>query len=57
MKTYNRELALFLSIALFLSATIRTVIKNVLDPGSTVAEWLDKRDYKPRNGFVDVKGF
>nr|WP_083432098.1 hypothetical protein [Anaerococcus mediterraneensis] len=36
---------------------IRVVIKNVLDPGSTVAEWLDKRDHKPRNGFVDVKAF
>ena len=24
---------------------------------ASVAEWLDNRDHKPRNGFVDVKAF
>ena len=32
-------------------------IEDVLDFGSIADEWLDKRDYKPRNGFLDVKAF
>ncbi|GAA0477107.1 hypothetical protein [Alkalibacterium indicireducens] len=33
---------------------IRTIVQNVLDPGSTVASYYDRRDYYPRNGFVDI---
>ena len=33
---------------------IRLVVKNVLDPGSTVAEYLDNNDALPGNGYVDV---
>lgn len=33
---------------------IRTIVQNVLDPGSTVASYYDRRDYYPRNGFVGI---
>lgn len=33
---------------------IRRIVQNVLDPGSTVASYYDRRDYYPRNGFVDI---
>ena len=53
----SKLLALRIREVTGIGTIIRAVIKNVLDPGSTVAEWLDKRDHKPRNGFVDVKVF
>ena len=37
-----------------IGTVIRTVVKNVLDPGSTVADWLDNHDPNPGNGHVDV---
>ena len=36
---------------------IRLVVQNVLDPGSTVAEYLDNNDALPGNGYVDVALF
>lgn len=36
---------------------IRLVVQNVLDPGSTVAEYLDNNDVLPGNGYVDVALF
>lgn len=37
-----------------LGTVIRLVIKNVLDPGSTIASWIDKRDPRPGNGYIDI---
>lgn len=53
----SRLLALGIREVSGIGTVIRSIVKNVLDPGSTVAEWLDSRDYKPRNGYVDVKAF
>lgn len=40
-----------------IGTVIRLVVKNVLDPGSTVAEYLDDNDAIPGNGYVDVALF
>ncbi len=40
-----------------IGAIIRSVVRNVLDPGTTVARYLDRNDHKPRNGYVDVRAF
>lgn len=37
-----------------LGTVIRTIVKNVVDPGTTIAEWLDNRDVRPGNGYVDI---
>lgn len=53
-KVTAKLLALGIKEASGLGTVIRHVVKNVLDPGDTVAEWLDSKDKRPRNGYVDV---
>lgn len=37
-----------------ITAVIKDIVNNVLDPGSTIAKWLDKKDSKPGNGKVEI---
>lgn len=37
-----------------ISTLTNNIIKNILDPGSAVASWLDSRDSSPNNGRVEI---
>lgn len=37
-----------------ITAVIKDIVNNVLDPGSTIAKWLDKKDSKPGNGKFEI---
>lgn len=53
-KVVSKLLAIGIKEVTGVGTLIRTVVKNALDPGSTVARYLDRRDRYPRNGFVDI---
>lgn len=54
-KTVRNKLILF-GIKQFsgISYVISTIVKNVLDPGTTIAKWLDAHDKRPNNGRCDI---
>lgn len=37
-----------------ITEVIKDIVNNVLDPGSTIAEWLDNKDSNPGNGKVEI---
>lgn len=53
-KVTTKLLAIGIKEVTGLGTVIRNVVKNVLDPGGAVAEWLDNKDPRPGNGCVDV---
>ncbi len=54
-KVTSKLIALGIREVSGIGTVIRTVINQVIDPGSAVAEYLDNHDIFPRNGYVDVR--